>query len=48
MKERGPGMPKTIEQEYTDARPKSKALYERALLFGADHEALRRELFQIT
>src|SRR5229473_8368274 len=41
MKERGPGMPKTIEQEYTDARPKSKALYERALKMmpsGASHD----------
>ena len=34
-------MPKTIEQEYTDARPKSKALYERALTMmpsGAAHD----------
>ena len=34
-------MPKTIEQEYTDARPKSKALYERALQMmpsGASHD----------
>jgi len=34
-------MPKTIEQEYADARPKSKALYERALKMmpsGAAHD----------
>ena len=34
-------MPKTIEQEYTDARPKSKGLYERALKMmpsGAAHD----------
>jgi len=34
-------MAKTIEQEYTDARPKSQALYERAVKLmpsGAAHD----------